>query len=220
MIVVYFAATKFDKVGKKDPVTGEFKQFFPVDLPEAQDDCETMRKVLDYYMIHDEHDRVYNLTDPSEEEFFRVYYEIAKLLQEGKQNKINYLTIFLFAGHGIMKNGTQCLVLNEFDENTKFYKLLPAEDKIRLFGMSFQNSYNIAVFACCRELWNHDEMLNKCQSRNPAEAMRGSGQANYDQKLQFEWMAKKNIARGAQSRGGEFSNALSQHNNIIMLWGC
>ena len=138
MIVVYFAVTKFDSVGKRDPKTGKFEQYFKVDLPEAKTDCETLRKVLDYYKIDEEQDEVFDLTNnPTEEEFYDVYYKIGKLLSEGKQQKINYLTIFLFAGHGILKNGMQNLVLNEYDDDTKFYKLLPAEEKIRLYGVSF-----------------------------------------------------------------------------------
>ena len=97
-----------------------------------------MHEVLDSYGIDDENDVVFDLSnDPTEEEFDEVYDKIKQLLIEGQQNKINYLTIFLFAGHGILKNGMQCLVLNEYDEETQFYKLLAAEEKIRLYGANF-----------------------------------------------------------------------------------
>ena len=176
MIVVYFAVTKFDQVVKRNKDTGKFEQYFK-DLPAAKHDCDTLRKVLDYYKIDEKEDRVFDLSNnPTEKEFMHAYNtEIAALLKKGKKDKINYLTIFLFAGHGIMKDGMQCLVLNEFDTQTNFYKLLPVEDKIRLYGTVFPNSYNIAIFACCREVWDHNKMHKTCEARNPQAENRGSG---------------------------------------------
>ena len=115
MIVVYFAVANFNRVGKWDERTGKFIQHFK-NLPNAKTDCDTMKQVLDYYKIDDKGDKVYDLSnDPSLEEFEKVYTEIGKLLAKGKQKQINYLTIFLFAGHGILNDGMQCLVLNEYD---------------------------------------------------------------------------------------------------------
>ena len=133
--------------------------------------------MLDYYKIDDKEDVVVDLSNnPTEKEFEQAYLkEIAALLKKGKEDKINYLTIFLFAGHGIMKDGMQCLVLNEFDPETGFYKLLPVEEKIRLYGTVFPNSYNIAIFACCREVWEHDKMLGTCVAKNQQAESRGSG---------------------------------------------
>ena len=39
----------------------------------------------------------------------------------------NYILIFLFASHGILKDGTTHVVINEFEENNNFFKLYPAE---------------------------------------------------------------------------------------------
>ena len=38
-----------------------------------------------------------------------------------------YLLLFLFASHGILKDGTTHVVMNEFDEKKNFFKLYPAE---------------------------------------------------------------------------------------------
>ena len=43
----------------------------------------------------------------------------------------NYMIIYHFAGRGVLNSGQQYFVLNEFDKETKFYKLLPAEERIR-----------------------------------------------------------------------------------------
>ena len=221
MIVVYFAVTEFDQVGTVDPVTGNFRPYFK-DLPYAKQDCDTLRKVLDYYKIDETHDKVFDLDqNPTEKEFDKVYHnDIANLLQEGKKNKINYLTIFLFAGHGIIKDGMQCLVLNEYDPQTKFYKLLRVEEKIRLYGAAFQNSYNIAIFACCRDVWDHNKMFDTCVQRNP-EAMRGIEDNTVSlMQLKLQKKAQKGIISGGDSRGGEYVNALSVHKNFILLFGC
>ena len=75
--------------------------------------------------------------------------------------------ISVFAGHGILKNGTQTLVLNEFDETTQFYKLLDAEHKMRLLSDMYCNSYIIAIFACCREIFDYESMTDCSDSKSP-----------------------------------------------------
>ena len=76
MIVVYFAVSKFDKVGKMNS-RGNFEQYFRTNLPEAKKDCDIMHEVLDSYGIDDENDVVFDLSnDPTEEEFDEVYDKI------------------------------------------------------------------------------------------------------------------------------------------------
>ena len=45
-----------------------------------------------------------------------------------------YLIIFLFAGHGLLKDGMQVMAYNEFDKETGFYKTFRAEAKLRSFS--------------------------------------------------------------------------------------
>ena len=70
----------------------------------------------------------------------------------------NYVVISVFAGHGILKLGTQWLVTNEFDEYDGFYKLLDVEHKMRNLSEAYTNGYIITIFACCRELYDHTFM--------------------------------------------------------------
>ena len=53
------------------------------------------------------------------EEFDRVFFEIANELHEAHDSnpQEDIVVISVFAGHGILKNGTQWLVANEYDEN-------------------------------------------------------------------------------------------------------
>ena len=67
-----------------------------------------MRQVLDFYKIDQERDTVFNLTqDPSEAEFLTVFGQIVSELEVAKnaRPRENIVIIFLFAGHGILKDG-------------------------------------------------------------------------------------------------------------------
>ena len=48
--------------------------------------------------------------------------------------------------------GVQKLLVNEFNKEPTFYKMVGPEDDIRGIAQKFRNSYQIAVFACCREI--------------------------------------------------------------------
>ena len=66
----------------------------------------------------------------------RVFKELIEKLVDSQtaKPKVNYLIVYLFAGHGIQKGGLQSLLLNEFDPRTKFYKFFNAEAKIRVLA--------------------------------------------------------------------------------------
>ena len=72
--------------------------------------------------------------------------------------------IFLFAGHGLMQEGQQVLLYNEFDARDKFYRLLRAEAKLRTFAEIYPNSYIISIFACCRQMHDPTWMKGQCLS--------------------------------------------------------
>ena len=68
-----------------------------------------------------------------EEDFDQVLEQIEKDLSMGNESNplTNYMIIYHFAGRGVLNSGQQYFVLNEFDKEKKFYKLLPAEERIR-----------------------------------------------------------------------------------------
>ena len=51
--------------------------------------------------------------------------------------------------------------MNEYDESTRFYKLFKAEAKLRAWASIFPNAYLITIFACCRQIYQKDEMEGK-----------------------------------------------------------
>ena len=51
-------------------------------------------------------------------------------------------------------SGQQVLLVNEFDKASSFYKKFTVEAKIRALAEAFPNSYSLAFFACCREIYD------------------------------------------------------------------
>ena len=81
-----------------------------------------------------------------------VFNKIRAKLKAGKekQPRTNYLVVCLFACHGILKDGLQYVVFNEFDKRAQFYKMMKVEFLLTDFASKFPNSYIIGIFACCR----------------------------------------------------------------------
>ena len=120
-------------------------------------------------------DDIYNLdADPSEKEVNKVFMEISKKLKDGKENEVNYLVIYLFAGHGILRDGMQSVLLNEYSKRDKFYKMFKAEAAIRLQGTHYPNSYIIGIFACCRQLYNQKAMTGMISKEEAIERLQKS----------------------------------------------
>ena len=68
--------------------------------------------------------------------------------------KLMHLGVFFIAGHGMIHEGSQRILLNEFCKQRKFYKLFAIEISIRRITERFKNSYLIVTMACCREIFN------------------------------------------------------------------
>ena len=49
-------------------------------------------------------------------------------------------------------------MVNEFEPKKGFYKLFNAEQQIRLSATMNKNSYQITIFACCRQLYDEQKM--------------------------------------------------------------
>ena len=116
------------------------------------------------YGIKDEKD-VYLLDeDPTLEEAHSVMRTIAKRIKDGKKETParNFVIICLFAGHGILMDGFQVLLVNEYNSATMYYKMFTAEKIIRHYASKYSNSYWISIFACCRQLYSAKTMKGNC----------------------------------------------------------
>ena len=62
------------------------------------------------------------------------------------------LMLCLFAGHGMIEDGRQVLLVNFFEKSKTFYKPIGAEELTRNQAQKFSNAYYVVIFACCREI--------------------------------------------------------------------
>ena len=53
-------------------------------------------------------------------------------------------------------NGKTVVLLNEFDSGESFYKIAQIEHDIRRYAYYYPNSYQVGLFACCREILNRN----------------------------------------------------------------
>ena len=63
--------------------------------------------------------------------------------------------------HGLIKEGSQHIVINEFDKQNEFYKLWRAETTLSNLAEAYKNSYVIGVFACCRQKYDPNVKLRE-----------------------------------------------------------
>ena len=75
-------------------------------------------------------DDIYDLQDPTSNQLIRTLIEIRKRLKAGleAQPQENILVICMFACHGILKEGVQNIVFNQFDSRKGYYKMVNVED--------------------------------------------------------------------------------------------
>ena len=63
------------------------------------------------------------------------------------------LALFCYSSHGMIQDGRQMIVVNQFNEAKGFYRLYGAEENMRTATTIFSNAYIVGIFACCREIF-------------------------------------------------------------------
>ena len=78
--------------------------------------------------------------------------DISLKLRKGKNSTPpeTYLLFLLFACHGVLRDGVQWIVCNEYDKKDKFYGMCNIEIKLRNWAEIYPNAYIVGIFACCR----------------------------------------------------------------------
>ena len=129
-ILVLFGMNKYTHVWSRND-DGELKQAVN-NTPYARHECELVKQVLKKYQIKPEN--IYGDTrDPTSKQWTEILSMISGRLRSGarKEPPENFLIIYAFAGNGIVKDGRFCMLFNEYDLNTRYYKMFRAEEKIR-----------------------------------------------------------------------------------------
>ena len=99
---------------------------------------------------------------------------------------IRFLGFMFFASHGMAFESTQHIVLNEYDQKKKFYKLFAAENSIRYLSNKYMNCYYISIFACCREIWMAKKHADCVGANSLLEAKEKIDQVNEEQQMKEE----------------------------------
>jgi hypothetical protein len=124
------------------------------DLPACLDDINAFKECMKYYDLTDP-DNIYELHNKSFRECNKTFINIKNRLK--KEPETNYIIFIVAAGHGMNSEGQQVLLVNEYKPANKFYKWLAIEEYIRAFAKIFPNSYTLAFFACCREIYSFEK---------------------------------------------------------------
>ena len=110
-------------------------------------------------------DDIYDLSqNPTRKDLIKAFRSISAKLREGKYKTPceRILVISLFACHGILKSGLQNVVFNEYDKDTGFYVIQPIENMLRDWSKMYLNSYIISIFACCRQIYDKQNVHTGC----------------------------------------------------------
>ena len=111
-LLVLVGTSHFDKVSKKRK-QGDFSPVFP-DIPQAKQDCLDLLGCLRNYGVTSKQN-IYRLDDdPTLLQVTKVLRLITNRLEAGIQigPRVNYFIVWLFAGHGMVKDGMQSMLLN------------------------------------------------------------------------------------------------------------
>ena len=98
------------------------------------------------------------LHNPSNKEWGSTINSLNKMFKN-TPGKLSLL-VHCYAGHGMCKDGRQVLLINEFDNNSKFYKHAPTEIEIRNSARLYRQTYHFCIHACCREIFLKERHTN------------------------------------------------------------
>lgn len=131
----------------------------------------------------------------------------------------NFLVIFVVAGHGMNDSGHQVLLINEFDDNTKFYKKFQLEKKLRTFAKMYPNTYNMAFCACCREIFNEERHFG-FKTKEEAEAKKEFKTKREAYEIKAKPEESRDDEEEAKARGvGELVEQKDRQ-NVVLFFGC
>ena len=162
---------------------------------------------------------IYELENPTHRETMAMFGELDQRLRTGRDStpRENFLVICLFAGHGVLKDGAQCLIYNEYAEKTKFYRVLTAEKVVRGTADAYNNAYMVCIFACCRQLYKEKDMENQAHFiQNPRVKKLAPSPSINPIKSTSRASTQDSLTRGF----GDFQSEAITASNFLLMWGC
>ena len=176
-ITVLALQNKYDAVWTRNEKTKKVSQRYP-SIKEVKDDqAEVFRStefiganfygINDQFIINKDLDN-YNITAADMD---RMEANLVVVIKQNPDKK--HFILFFIGGHGMLKEGASFMLLNEIDNMTQFYRLYPNEDQIRNMAKNNTQTYFVACFACCREiyLWKSHSGCVGATTKEEAEAL-------------------------------------------------
>ena len=137
-LAVFFMQNDYSNVCKVE--NGVIEQAFD-NLPEVMQDLKEAEKGasflgIDYFGPRDKFKLNKDLEDPEKSITSKDARDLTRSLYAlfGQSPETKYFGLFLYAGHGMIKDGLQYILLNELDKNKGFYVLNQVEKEIRLLS--------------------------------------------------------------------------------------
>ena len=145
----FFGGSTFDQVWKLlHGATGRYKQMY-ADLPGIHNDRKYFEKITTRFGFKS-HEHI-SLIDPDMKKSIEMTKALNLLYKENPLEMI--FTLLCFATHGMIQDGRQIVLVNQFNSEKGFYRSYGAEQNMRDSAKRFPNAYIVGIFACCREIF-------------------------------------------------------------------
>ena len=117
---IFAGVDKFDEVHK--PTKKTTRQFYN-NLPGIKDDLRNFLKILNQYEFSP--DEIQTLIQNNLSELNGMIKRLCKLMEEKPHQTV--LVLSCYSSHGMIQDGRQVILVNEFDSKRGFYRLFAAE---------------------------------------------------------------------------------------------
>ena len=120
---------------KDDIVTQRMHDLIVEGTDYCKKDIKAMRRVLKKYKYSDQDYNICLGNDATIDDAYDALQQIRKTCEEHHDKGI--VISYVFAGHGMLVDGEQVLLFNEYDPYTHFYKMQNFEHDIRNIAEEF-----------------------------------------------------------------------------------
>ena len=135
--------------------------------------------------------------------------------------KTEFGIIFL-AGHGMILDGNQTILLNEYCSRSEFYELYKIEAHVRTLTRNFKNSYLVVIAACCRQIFNHQNHCKCVGAQSEVEAKRLLEKRKEEEENNQKTLSQKKNSpqaapKPANGRGGDQEEVKQEESKLETL---
>jgi hypothetical protein len=96
-------------------------------------------------------DEFLSLIEPKTLDCCKMIQELNRLYRSNPYETV--FALFCFSCHGMIQDGRQVILVNEYSKVKGFYQFFGAEENMRISALNFSNAYIVGFFACCREIF-------------------------------------------------------------------